>query len=79
MHKYIDKILTDLPEKYNGTAVTPAAEHLFNVDPKQQRLTDIEAQNFHHVVAQLLFLCKRVQPDIQTAVLFLTTRVKNRN
>ena len=33
--------------------------------------------NFHHVVAQLLFLCKQGQPDIQTAVYFLITRVKD--
>ena len=31
---------------------------------------------FHHNVAKLLFLCKRAQPDIQTAVAFLSTHVK---
>ena len=28
-------------------------------------------------MAKALFLCKRARPDIQTAVAFLTTRVKN--
>ena len=32
---------------------------------------------FHHNVAKLLFLCKRACPDLQTAVAFLCTRVKN--
>ena len=33
-------------------------------------------QDFHHVVAQLLFLLTRVQRNIQTDVYFLTARVK---
>jgi len=32
---------------------------------------------FHHTVAQLLFMATRARRDIQTAVAFLTTRVKN--
>ena len=36
------------------------------------------ADMFHHNVAKLLFLCKRAQPDIQTSVAFLCTRVKER-
>ena len=31
---------------------------------------------FHHIVARLFFLCKRVRPDLQTAAAFLCTRVK---
>ena len=34
------------------------------------------AKDFHHSVAQLLFVSTRVRRDIQTAVAFLTTRVK---
>jgi hypothetical protein len=32
---------------------------------------------FHHHTAKLLFLSKRARPDIQTAVAFLTTRVRS--
>ena len=32
---------------------------------------------FHHTVAQLLFMATRARRDIQTAVAFLTTRVKS--
>eukprot|EP00957_Ditylum_brightwellii_P126753 9661732-Ditylum_brightwellii.AAC.1 len=35
------------------------------------------ARAFHTCTAKLLFLCKHARPDIQTAVSFLTTRVKN--
>jgi len=34
------------------------------------------AMAFHRTVVQLLFLCMRARRDIQTAVAFLTTRVK---
>jgi hypothetical protein len=35
-----------------------------------------ESELFHHIIAKLLFLCKRACPDIQTAVAFLCTQVK---
>ena len=34
------------------------------------------AKDFHHSVVQLLFISTRVRRDIQTAVAFLTTRIK---
>ena len=34
------------------------------------------ARQFHRTVAQLLFLCKRARPDVETPVSFLTTRVQ---
>lgn len=34
---------------------------------------------FHHYTAKLLFLAKRVWPDVLTAVAYLTTRVKGPN
>ena len=38
-------------------------------------LSDDDSDYFHHMVAKLLYLCKRVRPDIHTAVAVLTTRV----
>eukprot|EP00957_Ditylum_brightwellii_P114072 8697448-Ditylum_brightwellii.AAC.1 len=34
------------------------------------------ARQFHTSTAKLLFLCKRARPDLQKAIAFLTTRVK---
>ena len=34
------------------------------------------ARQFHRTTAQLLFLCKRARPDVETLISFLTTRVK---
>ena len=78
MRDYLMKnVLAELPEGFSGTAVTPAGVHLFDVDENAEKLNSKDAELFHHVVAQLLFACKRGRPDLQTAVAFLTTRVKN--
>jgi hypothetical protein len=62
-----------------GKSATPAADHLFTIrDEKEAKPLDKErALTFHHTVAQLLFMATRVRRDIQTAVAFLTTRVKS--
>jgi len=75
MDDYVDRLLAEVPEDMSGVAVTPAATHLFQVNPKSERLDDDTADIFHHLTAKLLYLCKRVRPDIMTSVAFLTTRV----
>ena len=56
------------------------ADHLFHIrdddDPAKRYLSEERAVAFHHATAQLLFLSARARRDIQTAVAFLTTRVK---
>ena len=66
-------------EQIVGRAATPAGERLFDIrDEKEARPMEEErATAFHHTTAQLLFMAARVQRDIQTAVAFLTTRVKS--
>ena len=56
MTKYIQtNILDDLPDILNGTAVTPAANHLFEINEDFKNLDKSTAELFHHIVAQLLF------------------------
>jgi hypothetical protein len=76
MVEYIMRMLENLPEDMDGIAATPAAKHLFEVNENPDLLTEERAQFFHHNVAKLLFLCKRARPDTQTAVAFMSTRVK---
>ena len=76
MEDYISNMLAALPADMAGVATTPAAEHLFKINDTPTHLTDADAMLFHHNVAKLLFLCKRARPDLQTAVAFLSTRVK---
>lgn len=76
MEKYLEEVLVDLPEDMDGTAVTPAAEHLFKTRDSAPKLDDQRAGLFHRVTAQLLFASQRARPDLRTAVSFLTKRVQ---
>ena len=75
MCDFVDAILTEFPEESTSTAATPAANHLFTVNEKSEKLDESRSRIFHTFTAKLLFLCKRARPDLQTAVAFLTTRV----
>jgi hypothetical protein len=77
MIDYAEKMIKDLPEEFDGEALTPAANHLFTVDDKQTKLDEKRAQFFHTYVAKTLFLCKRARPDLQTVVSFLCKRVRD--
>ena len=63
--------------KSPGNAVSPATEHLFNVRPlgSLPSLSSEDAAYFHSKVASLLYIGKRIHPEILTAVAFLTTRI----
>ena len=78
MMNYLKKLIAELPETITGKAAMPAADHLFTVrDEKETReLKEERALAFHHTVAQLLFMSTRARHNIQTAVAFLTMRVK---
>jgi hypothetical protein len=69
--------ISDLLRLYNvrGTASTPATSTLFEIDGESTKLEDQLREDFHSCVAKLLYLAKRVRPDLLTAVSFLTTRV----
>ncbi len=79
MVNYLKNVIDGFPEQIVGRAATPAGEKLFDIrDKKEARPLDEERViAFHHTPAQLLFMATRAQQDIQTAVAFLTTRVKS--
>ena len=70
--------MEEWPEQLTSTKATPASDNLFTVrDENERELLPPElASQFHRTTAQLLFLTMRARPDIQTAVSFFTTRVK---
>jgi len=77
MKDYVMEIISEAQGDMSGTAPTPAGNHLFSVNTTSALyLNKSDAQQFHHIMAKLLFLCKRSRPDLQTAVALLTTRVK---
>ncbi len=79
MFKYLDDVISDFPEAITGRVETPAADYLFDVREKNKARKPEEERvlAFHHAVAQLLFMLTRARRDNQTAVAFLTTRVKH--
>ena len=78
MSDYIEGVLRETPKEFiRGIVQTPAASHLFDINPDGKRLDSDRLEQFHHLVAKLLYLCKRTRPDIQLTVSFLCTRVTN--
>ncbi len=76
---YLKNVIAEFPEIISGKSPMRAADHLFQIaDEKEvKHLEEERALAFHHTVAQLLFVSMRARRDIQTAVAFLTTRVKS--
>ena len=73
------KNIVELFSQYDNsksTAATPAAEYLFKIIDDADSLTELQMTIYHNFVAKCLFLAtKRAQPDISTAVAFLSTQV----
>ena len=50
MTDYLKNILDNLPSKYQGRTITPAANHIFEVKKTMQKLSEKDAQTFHSIV-----------------------------
>jgi hypothetical protein len=70
-----DKI-EDVIHGIESNSDTPAAANLFDINDDSPALDPGEKSSFHTLVAKLLYISKRVRPDILLAVNFLTTRVQ---
>jgi transposase-like protein len=79
MFKYLNNVIENFPEIICRRAATPAHDKLFEIRDNEEvkKLNKEQALAFHHTVAQLLFMATRARQDIQTAMAFLTTRVKS--
>ena len=73
MKKLIDDIIAGCG--VTSERSTPATEELFNVRDNAEKLSLPQREYFRTYVAKLLYVAKRVRPEILTAVSFLTTRV----
>jgi hypothetical protein len=69
--------LQDVTAGIQESASTPAGNNLFTIDENAKELEQKQKEKFHTLVAKLLYISKRVRPDILLAVTFLTTRVQN--
>ena len=78
MEHYINMMLQDAPEEMKGTATTPAASHLFNVNNKDPQYLGAEKKKvFVHLMMQGLYLSQRGCPIIRTVIAFLCGRLRN--
>lgn len=76
MQRYVEHMLEEAPDEFDREAVTPAAAHLFVLNPKATKLGSGQATKFHHLVAKALFLYSRARPNTQLAVGFLCDRAR---
>ncbi len=73
----MSRIIKEFPEEMLGKQATPAGDHLFKVREDGTKLNEEQVGAFHHTVYQLSFAANQVCRDIQMAVSFQTTRVKD--
>ena len=79
MTRYVEKMVEDFPDKLKEGAKLPWTERLFKVDENSPILDEERAKTMYTFVMKAMFVCKRGRPDVQPAVAFLATRVKEPN
>ena len=75
MDGYVKDLLVFF-EKITGVAKTPAGDDIFKVNDGEEALDKEKREYYHSGTAKLLYLGKRVRPDLLTAVSFLAKRVQ---
>lgn len=77
MIDYIKKMCNEFPEKLDTKSKYPWSDKLFKVDDKSKKLDTEKGSMFHTMTMKGMYLCKRARPDIQPAITFYSTRVKD--
>ena len=75
MEGFIEEMMVDVGDKFDGECETPARKEIFIVGNSKE-LGHKEREFFHTFTAKLLYLSKRVRPDLLVAVSYLTKRVQ---
>ena len=76
MNDYIEEYIASYGEEISkNNTKTSTNSKLFNVDVHSIKLSEDKSDIFHHIVAKLLFVMKRVRLNISTTIAFLSTRV----
>ena len=71
MEPYLNDILNELSEKFDGLAATPGADHLFKTRARAAKLDPERAELFHQVAVHLLFVLHRGgRLNLRTAISF---------
>ena len=75
MSEYLQEAFELFPEDISRVVNSPAADHLFNIDPNCEKLTEDRRKLLHSITAKLLYVGKRARPDILVPISFLTSCV----
>ena len=75
MKEYLQEALDLFPDDTSKCVTSPAAVHLFDINPSCQRLPEEQRKLLHSITAKLLYVGKRARPDILVPISFLTSRV----
>ena len=79
MQSYLQECIDAFGESLTSNATTPANKNLMEIDETSCILDEKRREIFHHVVQKLLHISKRGRLDLQVAVGFLCTRVREPN
>ena len=81
MSYYVNKMVKEFPQEYlkGASVASPWNENLFKVQHDSIPLEKEQANLFHTVTVQGLFLCKCGDPDIAPVIAYLTTWVQEPN
>jgi hypothetical protein len=79
MKYYIEGMLNEFPFPIKSKPATPWTEKLLKVQEDAKKLDEERRSIFHTYVMKAMFLCKRARPDIDQAIAFLSSRVKEAN
>ena len=77
MPKYINELLKDFAEimpDAKGTKQSAAPKNLFTVNKDCEKLSKAKAEQYHSLVAKVLFATKRARPDTALALSYLMTK-----
>ena len=79
MKTYLQECIDSFGESLTSNATTPANKNLMELDEESCKLNTQKRELFHHIVQKLLHISKRGRLDLQVAIGFLCTRVKEPN
>ena len=77
MFKFIAKRIEEFPMELDGEPTSPAANHLFEVYDNGIKLKPEQNDRFHEFDSKIIFLGKQSRPDLQTAISFISTIVRD--
>jgi hypothetical protein len=79
MKYYIKAMIEEFPYEVPYCKKTPWTERLFKVNEDSKKIEHQRKETFHTFVMKCMFLTKRARPDIEPAITFLSSRVKEPN